>query len=163
MKLLEINKAILEVIEEGIARNEETGEVFDLSDLETLNIAFREKVDGIAYFIKNEDAMAKMMNEEAKALYDRAKKHADHADKLKKYLLTALQERDMTKFETVKNKITTRKSTAVNITDQDMLPKKYFIKKVDLKPDKKLIKETIASGKTVKGAELETRVTLSVK
>lgn len=163
MRLLEISAAILEVLEKGFTTIEETGEVFETEDLDQLDMAFEEKVDGIAYYIKNCEASAKAMKDEAKMLMERAKKHEQRADKLKKYLLEALSVRGMKKLETVKNKITTRKSTRVDIIDQDMLPKKYFAKKVEFTPDKKLIKETLEAGKNVKGAELETRITLQVK
>ncbi len=163
MKLLEINQKILDVLEKGFATDEETGEIFELEDLDALNLAFEEKVDGVAYYIKNEEATAKMIKDEAKALIERAKRHEDRAMRLKKYLLGALNARDMTKLETVKNKITTRKSTVVNVIDPNMLPKKYLTKNIEYKPDKKMIKEVLNDGKRVKGAELEQRVTLYVK
>ncbi|MEY8257034.1 siphovirus Gp157 family protein [Erysipelotrichaceae bacterium 66-17] len=162
MKLLEINKAILEVLEKGFTTNEETGEVFDLSDLESLNLAFEEKVDGVAYYIKNNDVAAKALKEEAKTLLERAQRYENRNDKLKKYLLNVMDQRDMTKIETTKNRISTRKSTSV-VVDDEMLPKKYLIKKVDYKPDKKMLKELLNSGKRIKGAELEQKITLYVK
>lgn len=162
MKLLEINKAILEVLEKGFTTNEETGEVFDLSDLESLNLAFEEKVDGVAYYIKNNDVAAKALKEEGKTLLERAQRYENRNDKLKKYLLNVMDQRDMTKIETTKNRISTRKSTSV-VVDDEMLPKKYLIKKVDYKPDKKMLKELLNSGKRIKGAELEQKITLYVK
>lgn len=162
MKLLEINKAILEVLEKGFTTNEETGEVFDLSDLESLNLAFEEKVDGVAYYIKNNDVAAKALKEEAKTLLERAQRYENRNDKLKKYLLNVMDQRDMTKIETTKNRISTRKSTSI-VVDDEMLPKKYLIKKVDYKPDKKMLKELLNSGKRIKGAELEQKITLYVK
>lgn len=162
MKLLEINKAILEVLEKGFTTNEETGEVFDLSDLESLNLAFEEKVDGVAYYIKNNDVAAKALKEEAKTLLERAQRYENRNDKLKKYLLNVMDQRDMTKIETTKNRISTRKSTSV-VVDDEMLSEKYLIKKVDYKPDKKMLKELLNSGKRIKGAELEQKITLYVK
>ncbi|MGC4388733.1 siphovirus Gp157 family protein, partial [Streptococcus suis] len=38
--------------------------------------------------------------------------------------------------------------------DEDLLPKKYFAKKIELKPDKTALKELLKSGKKIKGAEL---------
>jgi hypothetical protein len=37
---------------------------------------------------------------------------------------------------------------------EDLLPKKYFAKKVELKPDKTTLKELLKAGKKIKGAEL---------
>lgn len=52
MKLLEINQAIRNVLEKGFATSDETGEVFEAEDLDALEMAFEDKIDGIAYYIK---------------------------------------------------------------------------------------------------------------
>ncbi|WP_305153355.1 siphovirus Gp157 family protein [uncultured Dubosiella sp.] len=163
MKLLEINKAILEVLEKGFTTNEETGEVFEAEDLEQLEMAFEDKVDGIAYYIKNYETSVKAIKEEIKLLNERAKRYENRAKWLRKYLLAAMNARELDKVETIKNTIFTRKSYFVNIVDQDALPKKYFIKKIDYSPDKKMIKETLDAGKRVKGAEIQARVNLQLK
>lgn len=81
---------------------------------------------------------------------------------MRKYLLSVLESRELTKLETLKNIVTTRKSTFVDV-DQDELPKKYLVKKVDYKPDKKTLKELLESGKRIRGAELKQRINLYVK
>lgn len=162
MNLLEINKKILAILENGFARDEETGEVFDPDDLDAFDIAFDDKFDGICYYIKNNDVYAKALKEEAKNLLERAQKYENRNEKLRKYLLSVLESRELTKLETLKNIVTTRKSTFVDV-DQDELPKKYLVKKVDYKPDKKTLKELLESGKRIRGAELKQRINLYVK
>lgn len=163
MKLLEINRAILDVLEKGFTTSDETGEIFETEDLDALEMAFEDKIDGIAYYIKNEETMIQQLKEESKSLAQRAKYHEGHVNWMKRYVLNALLARDMTKLETVKNNITTRKSTYVDIKDEEDLPRKYLTKTVSLKPDRKAIKEVLDSGKKVRGAELAERVNIYFK
>jgi len=47
--------------------------------------------------------------------------------------------------------------------DEDLLPKKYFAKKIESKPDKKTLKELLKAGKKIKGAELVRTEKLVIK
>lgn len=107
--------------------------------------------------------MIQQLKEESKCLAQRAKSHEGHVNWMKRYVLNALLARDMTKLETVKNNITTRKSTYVDIKDEEDLPRKYLAKTVSFKPDRKAIKDALDSGKKVRGAELAERLNIYFK
>ncbi|EHJ56529.1 siphovirus Gp157 family protein [Streptococcus urinalis] len=115
---------------------------------------FNNKVEGYASVIEMVEAEAKMFEEaekKFKAKKDAAKKKAQW---LKDNVFDAMK---MTNQEEVKSGLFTlkiQKNPESVKVDEDLLPKKYFAKKIDLKPDKTLLKEILKSGKKVKGAEL---------
>ena len=110
MNLYEINNEIEEVINNGFSIDNETGEVmFEPSDLDSLNEQFDEKADNIACYIKDIDALNDSISNEIKALQERKKQNESKIEKLKSYLTDALEQRNMKKFESARNKITFRK------------------------------------------------------
>ena len=165
MKLLEINEAIENVINNSFHIDETTGEVFELEDLDKLEVAFNEKIDAIAYYIKNEKAMAEAIKSEADNLEKRAKAHLNRAESLKNYLALALNRAGYDKHETTKNKFMFRKSTSLFIENEDAFKKKYskFCKKEIIKKiDKKLVKDAIKDGMVFKGACIKENRNLSI-
>lgn len=57
MSLYEISNDLVTVINGGMVVNEETGEItFDSENLEELELAFNDKVESVALFIKNLEA-----------------------------------------------------------------------------------------------------------
>ncbi|GAB6688922.1 siphovirus Gp157 family protein [Streptococcus uberis] len=115
---------------------------------------FNNKVEGYASVIETVEAEAKMFEEaekKFKAKKDAAKKKAQW---LKSNIFDAMK---VTNQDEVKSGLFTlkiQKNPESVKVDEDLLPKKYFAKKIDLKPDKTLLKEMLKSGKKVKGAEL---------
>lgn len=158
MKLLEINEAIRNVIDNSFHIDEATGEVFEASDLEQLEVMFDDKLDAIAYYIKNEEAMSKAMLEEAESLEKRAKNHRKKAESLRNYLAMAITNAGYTKHETVKNKFYFRTSKSLFIEDEEAFKKKYskYCKKEWVKTIKKQeVKDAIKDGVKFKGAYIK--------
>lgn len=161
MKLYEIDKGILECFDM------ETGEILDEQKLEELQLERDKKIENVALFVKNLEAEKAAVKAEKENFTKREKSLDNQINGLKGWLKYALGADDFSekppKFKTSKVVIGFRKSESVEIFDQSILPKKYFKKKVELVPDKTLIKETIASGKTVKGAFIRTKQNLNIK
>ena len=68
--LYEINKDYLEVIENSFKVDEETGEIlFSVDDLETLETEFKDKVDNVACYIKDLEALNASIKEEKKVCH----------------------------------------------------------------------------------------------
>ena len=86
----------------------------------------------------------------------RQKAAENHSKRLRDYLIQNLTDSDEKKFTSDDSIISfsIRETPAVNITDIDKLPKKYLVKTVELKPDKKAIGEMLKADKKVAGAEL---------
>lgn len=153
MKLYEINEAILSCVDE------ETGEIIDMEKLQKLQIAFDEKVEGIACWIKELTAYAKAVKEEKDKLADRQKAAENKVDSLKKYLMYALNGQ---KFKTPKVAISYGKTTSVDVPDWREVPKEY-LKEKDPEPDKMAIKKAIQEGEEVPGASLVEKQHIRIK
>lgn len=156
MTLYEINEQIQKAIELGF--DPETGEILDSSALEALEIARDEKVENICLYIKDLNAEAKAIAEEAKTLTAR-KNHAEKkAESLRNYLQMMLAGE---KFKTSRCSVSYRKTTAVLITDEAALPEDMV--RVTIEPNKTAIKDAIKTGKTVPGAQMEERQSMIIK
>lgn len=164
MELYKINKYIQDVLENGYSFDEETGEVlFDESNLDTLEIAFNEKVDNIICYIKNLNALNDAIDSEIKALGERKKANDTKVESLKNYVVKSMKMRDMDKLETSKNKISFRKSKSLNVVDESKIPDVYFTQKIEKKVDKTAIKKALNDKKEVAGCELVTNINLQIK
>ena len=164
MNLYKMNGIINEILENGFFFDEETGEViFDESSLEELNIAFNEKVDNVACYIKSLENLNNGIKAEKKALDARIKANDKKVEWLKDYLTYNLKQRDMSKFESARNKITFRKSTSVNVLNEDLIPIEFKLAKMEYSLDKKSLKDALTKGVEIEGCELVTKNNLQLK
>ncbi len=163
MQLYEIDAAIRDVLDGMV--DPETGEVSDdaLALLEDLSLQRQDKIEGIALYYKNLTADAAAIKAEEEALRKRRQSAESHAARLKHYLSDFMPGE---KLETAKVKIGWHKSTAVMVANEaDFIraaPKDYLTYK-DPTVNKTAIKEALAAGKEVPGAELITNMNLQVK
>ena len=160
MNLYEIDKAYVEALEN--AMNSETGEV-DEYLMESLQCEYQTKIDNTVCYIKNVEALNEAIDKEIKALQERKRINNNKVDSLKKYIGTSLKARGYDKYETAKNKLSFRRSTSVVVYDLDKLPDDYIKPKVELVPQKDLIKKAFQNGEIISGAYLEEKVNLQVK
>ena len=163
MQLYEIDAAIQEVLDRMV--DPETGEVSDdaLALLEDLSVQRQDKIEGVALYYKNLAADAVAIKAEEETLRKRRQSAENHAARLKAYLSDFMPGETL---ETAKVKIGWRKSTAVMVANEaDFIraaPKDYLTYK-DPTVNKTAIKEALAAGKEVPGAELVTNMNLQVK
>lgn len=160
MKLFEINEAIERCVLDGDnVVDTETGEVLDVEALNALHMAFAEKAENIAMFIRNLDAEAAALKEQKNIFAARQKAAENKRDALKEYLAMCLQGKP---FKTDRVKVTFRKSEAVKVTDQVSIPDRYFYF-ADVKVDKTEIKKALKAGENVPGCVLEEKQNIQVK
>ena len=157
MTLFDINKAILEFDYEI---DEETGEILNAQDLDALQLARDEKIEGVGLWIKNLQAEAEAVKKEKDAMAERQRRLEKKAESLKDYLAYALQGE---KFSTPRIAMSWRKSESVLIPDEALLDDRFVNITMIKKPDKKLIKDTLKAGREVPGAELITKQNLQIK
>ena len=157
MTLFDINKAILEFDYEI---DEETGEILNAEELDALELARNEKIEGVGLWIKNLQAEAEAVKKEKDAMADRQRRLEKKAESLKNYLAWALQGE---KFSTPRIAMSWRKSESVLIPDEALLDDRFVNIQMIKKPDKKLIKDTLKAGLEVPGAELVTKQNLQIK
>lgn len=162
MKLYEIANAIANFEPEV---DETTGELLNADLLDRLNMARETKIESIALYIKNLNALAADIKAEKQNLDERMKATERKRDSLKRYLASVLAGE---KFETGKCKISYRKSESVEVSDTFAEWAKQnapdlVTETVTVEPDKKAIKEALKSGKTVDGARIVENQNLQVK
>lgn len=157
MTLYEINDALLNFEYEI---DEETGEVLNFAELDSLMMARDEKLENIALYIKNLRAEQTAILEEATKQKARADRRGKKADSLEKYLAYAL---DGTPFSTPRCDVTWRKSSRVDVINDLLVPDDYCSIKVDRKPDKMRIKKALKSGVEVNGCVLVETNNINVK
>lgn len=115
---------------------------------------FEQKAEGYAHIIKNLEAdVAMYKNEEAnfKAKKQAAQKKLDY---IKDNIIAAMSVTGQTEVRGGSLTLRLQKNPESVLVNEDLLPKKYFVKKVESKPDKNALKELLQSGRAIKGAEL---------
>lgn len=163
MKLYEINDRIDEILERGFAFEEETGEFWDMDDLDSLDMALDLKLESCALAYKNLKAEADALEAEEKTFKARKEAAKKKAERLQGYILLNLNRSGKTALETNLCKVTTRASSHVNVTDEDSLPEEFIRLKIERKPDLRAIAKAIKEERVVPGAELVRDRTVTIK
>ncbi len=144
--------------------DEETGElIFDNEAIEKNEADFKTKIDNLACYIKDLNALSESIKAEKSALDERLKANDKKVEALKKYLGSALEMRGMDKFETARNKLSFRKSTSVVVNEDVLLPKEYIKTVVTEKVDKKAIGDALKNGAVIYGCYLKETNNLQIK
>lgn len=119
MKLYEIDAQIAELLENGI--DPETGEVtVDAAALEALQLEREQKLENVGLAVKTLCAEAKAIREEEKALAERRRAKEAMSERLKSWLLFAL---DGGRLETARIKLAVRQGAPqASIDDEAFLP-----------------------------------------
>lgn len=159
--LYKITDAINSVIENGFSLDEETGEVFDSQDLETLGLDFETKAENVACYIKNLQSDAAAIREEEKNLAARRQSKERKAQRLKEYLEECLLLAGTERIETPRCKISFRSSTKIEIVEESLIPDDYM--RFEAKPNKAALKEAIKNGEKFNGVELVTTKSIQLK
>lgn len=157
MTLYEIDKALMDF---EFEIDEETGEILNAADLDELQLAREQKIEGISLWIKNLEAEKEAVKHEKDNFADREKRLGKKIESLKGYLTYAL---DGQKFSTPKVVVSFRKSESVHITDEYLIPDEYKIFTVVKKPDKGVIKDALKKGKEIMGCELIEKRNVQIK
>lgn len=163
--LYEIDRNIEDIMTKMYEVMDETGEVSEelAEELQALNEARDQKLDNIGAFIKNLSSDVLAMKAEKDALDKRMKSKQRQIDWLKSYVASDLITHGQGKFESARVVFSFRESKAVEIPDETKIPKKYFVKKTEMKLDREGIGKLLKEGHTVRGASLVTRQNLQIK
>lgn len=152
--LYQIDQGILECL------NFETGEIIDPERLESLQMERNQKIENVACWIKNLLSDAEAIKAEKDALADREAKCRKKAEDLKNWLGIALEGQ---KFSSARCAVSFRKSTKLEVLDEDIIPRAYMVETVSYKPDKQLIKEVLKDGQTINGCRLVENQNIQIK
>ena len=152
MNLYQINEEILSCIDM------ETGEVLDAAKLDGLQIALDDKLEGIGCWIKNLEAEAAAYKAEKDAFAARQKAAENKAASLKNYLANYLRG---CPFETLRVKVSFRKSESLEISETAVVPMEYLKHTVDV--DKAELKKAVKAGLVLDGVQLVQKQNIQIK
>lgn len=162
MTLYEIEEKLYHRLNEGIAFDDETGEVYTELDLQKL---LDEKMDDYCLFMKNEQAEIEALKNEKKNLDKRIKAKEKKQEYLKNALMEFMKRHDMKKHETSKYVVSTRKSKRLIIDNADAIISEYRnnpdVVKVNYEVNKITVKKNIVGFKNY--AHLEDNTSLTIK
>ena len=159
MKLYEIQEQIeylLNLVDEDGAIEESS-----FAQLEELAIAEEEKLENIGLLLKNWTAEAKAIREEEKNLADRRRAIENQADRLKEYAGNHLLKSNRSEFKTAKVRLSFRKSTAVQVDNDELIPDEFWQVKKEI--SRSLIGKALKDGQVVAGCMLVERQNLQVR
>lgn len=137
----------------------DTGE-FNEAMFEGLRIERDRKIENIALWVLEDEAMAKNIKEQENKLKERRETLEQRIEKRKDFLRYITEGK---KLKTDRVTVSYRTSKAVKITNEEIIPIKYKTVKTTVSVSKEDIKKDLQAGKIVEGAELETRVSTLVK
>ena len=160
MTLYEIDASLMALVDE------ETGEILDSAAFDALVMEKEKKIENIALWVKNENAMAEALKKEIDNLTARKKTAENRVKGLKKYLLYALGEQ---KFSTSKVKISYNHSTSTKVEDEAAFiqwatthhPDLLRIKETEIAKNE--LKEALKAGEEIPGASLEQSTSVIIK
>ena len=155
--------ALASLIEE--AGGEATDEVMEELAISREN--FAHKAEGYAKLILKWDSEIDAAAAEIKRIQAIKKTKENAVGRLKETLKAALiifgqeDSKGVKRFETPLVKLSTRKSTSIEITDENALPQEAFVIKKEV--SKTAIKELLEAGAAIEGASVKENISLQIK
>lgn len=139
--------------------DEETGEIYNLADLDKLELERDTKIENLCLWIKNLKADAVAYKAEKESFTQKQKQAENKAESLSKYIQNILSGQ---KFKTDKVIVSYRKSEAVELEELVEIPNEFY-KPQPPKLDKAELKKALKAGATFNGVHLVERQNMSIK
>lgn len=159
MNLYQIDSRINAILDRDFFLDEETGEYADINDLDQLQVERNEKIENIALYIKNLEALSAGIKAEEERLKERRQAYDKKIASLEEYLTHACEGN---KFTTPKCEISFRKSTVCEV-DEELLPKVWWKQKITETIDKTGLKNALKQGEDIPGAKLVDKQNITIK
>jgi len=134
-----------------------------IEKLNELEIAVEDKAKWIAMITRKFESFETSIDDEIKRLQTLKKSYKSNKERLKKYLAYNLEQLGKDKLETDLFKFSFRKSEAVEILEEDKIPKEYKKQEIVYKIDKTAIKKDLKQGKKVPWTNLKINKNLQIK
>ena len=165
MQLYKIAKEFEEIML-LLESEEETDDKTLVEYMDKLEQDYTEKLDNIACYIKNEQAISDAIDNEVKNLLERKKQHENKVLKLKEYVSSFMLQMGLSKLETARNKISFRKSE-ITLTDEELIKKLYphLVQRVVVEniPSKPELKKMYKAGQVEMGVEIIEKQNIQIK
>ena len=123
--------------------------------------AAKEKVDRCHHALAALETLSAAAGEEINRLKKRQQQADEAATRLKGYIIALMQAHMLQRLDGHTTGFSLRRNApAVEIADEDQLPGEYLTWTETARPDRKRIKEALASGQPVEGARLVQTISL---
>lgn len=142
--------------------DEETGEITNSEDLETLSIEYNEKIKNCVRYYKNMKAEAEALKAEKLKLANRQKSAERKAEWIKAYIDLNLDGKPFKPEDDATINVSYRKSVTVECNNVFDVPDEY-LKYKEPELDKAKVKKAINAGETVKGCSLVEHQNIQIK
>lgn len=130
---------------------------FIADTLDGIQGEFEDKVENVLKLIKNEQAYADALKDEARSFSERAKVSENKIESLKDYLVSSIEVAGLKSVRAGMMSVSLRSpSKSVEVTDVKKIPVDYVEFDTVIKPDKLAIKKLLEAGQEVPGCELKT-------
>lgn len=149
--------------ETGEYTDPETGEVFTMDYIMSQDENRKTKLADTALYIRQLESEAQSQKDFANSILDKAKAKENTIKRLKNNILRSMSLFGDEKVEGERVKLSTRTTTAVEVTNIELLPKEFVQETVEIKPNKAEIKKAIQAGEIIAGAELKQNVSLIIR
>lgn len=161
MTLYEIDARLAAILDfDGEYVDTESGEIVSIEEIEALQMAREDKIEGWGLWIKNKCAEATAIKVEEMNLKERRQKlEALIENSTKRYQQYLAGE----KVSTPRLTVNYRKTQSVEVTDLNIIPADYKRVKLLTEPDKVAIKDAIKNGTEIPGAILVERQSMTIK
>lgn len=155
MRLYEIDRLLEEVINNGYSVDYETGEVvFEYGDLEELQGELSDKMEGCGVYLKGLKADVEALKSEEASLKKRRLIAERKVERMADYIQDVLTNRFGGKFETSKVKLSTRRSSKVEVLDESLVPNEFKTENITYTIDKAEAKKEMKNGNAIPGLAL---------
>lgn len=132
--------------------------------LESIDSAIEQKADGVMYVIRNLEVDVIGLKDEEKRLKSKREVAERKIKRLKQYLQENMEAVGKTKFKTQLFSYNIQNNPAsLKLTDERLIPEKYYTVETSRKYDNKAIKDDLKAGKVINGAELKTSQSLRIR
>lgn len=142
---------------------EQEGEITeeDMQMLNELEIAKNDKLEGYGVIIREMKSEIDECDAEMKRIKEIADRKKNAMERLKKSLQEFMIGNEIDKFESVKVKLSFRKSQSLEIEEDAIIPEDLM--RVKKEPDKTAIKEFIVNGGELQGVHLLDKKNIQIK
>lgn len=158
--------ALKDLIDNDLEVNEETGEITDNSELlkelfDNLKMTLEDKLDNAQRYCLTLDGEADILDKEIKRL--QAKKQAlnNKKDRLRKIMLSTIENTGQSKFKTSLYSFNIKNSEALEVESIDNIPREFL--RIKKEADKTAIKKAIKDGLFIEGCKIVENKSLVTK
>lgn len=132
--------------------------------LESIDSAIEQKADGIMYVIRDLEVDVIGLKDEEKRLKGKREVAENKIKRLKQYLQDNMESLGKTNFKTSLFSYRIQNNPAsLKLTDEQLIPQKYYTVESVRKYDKQAIKDDLKAGQVINGAELKTSQSLRIR